>query len=266
MLNQITVIVPFVEALEKMQGYAKFMKDLVIKKKNVNFETVKVTHQCNAIISLAGVKTMEDLRAFIILYTIGMTSFAKVLYYLGASINLMPYTVFKRLGLGDPRPTSMKLLMADQTLKKPLRVIDDILVNEGRFYFSADFVILDCEVDRELPIKLGRLYLATRWAICNVEPGELKFRLNDDEEIFYIQKSMKQSHAYGVISVIDIVDEVVDEDMQEMCHDQSLRTVPLDSNNYSMDKLWFQSFEKASLYKRRKKYLYIGKSRRKSFT
>ncbi|XP_009622671.1 uncharacterized protein [Nicotiana tomentosiformis] len=102
MLNQITINVPFVEALEKMPGYAKFMKDLVTKKKNVNFETIKVTHQYSAIISQTGFNKMEDPGAFIIPCAIGLTSFAKALCDLGASINLMPYTVFKKLGLGDP--------------------------------------------------------------------------------------------------------------------------------------------------------------------
>nr|XP_016458747.1 PREDICTED: uncharacterized protein LOC107782381 [Nicotiana tabacum] len=175
MLNQITITMPFVEALGKMPGYAKFMKNMVTKKKNVNFEIVKVIHQCSAIISQAEVKKMEDPGAFTISCTIGVTSFAKALCDLRASINLMLYDVFKKLGLGDPRPTSMKIFMADRTLKKLLGVIDDILVKVGRFYFPADFVILDCEVDREVPIILGRPILATGQAICDVEVGELKF-------------------------------------------------------------------------------------------
>nr|XP_016499264.1 PREDICTED: uncharacterized protein LOC107817885 [Nicotiana tabacum] len=190
MLNQITINAPFVEALEKMPGYAKFMKDMVTKKKNVNFETIKVTHQCSVIISQIGVKKMENPGAFTIPCAIGLTSFAKSLCDLGARINLMPYTIFKKLGLGDPMPTSMKLLMAD--------------------------------LDVEIPIILGRPLLATGRAICDVEVGELKFRLNDEEVVFHIQKSMKHPHDYGVISVIDVVDEVVDEDMQEICMDETL--------------------------------------------
>nr|XP_009607664.1 uncharacterized protein LOC104101844 [Nicotiana tomentosiformis] len=143
------------------KGYAKFIKDLVTKKKNINFEIVKVTHQCSAIISQTGVKKMEDPRAFIIPCTSSVTSFAKIFCDLGACINLMPYDVFKRLGLGDPSPTTVKLLMADRPLKKLLGVIDDILIKLGRFYFPADFVILDCKVDREVHIILVRPFLAT---------------------------------------------------------------------------------------------------------
>ncbi|XP_019264448.1 PREDICTED: uncharacterized protein LOC109242075 [Nicotiana attenuata] len=157
MLNQITINVPFVEALENMSDYAKFMKDL-----------------CNYL------KNLEDPGDFTISCAIGLTSFAKALCDLGASINLIPYDVFKKLGLGNSRPTIMKLLMADRTFKKPLGVIEDVLVKVDRFYFLAVFVILDCEVDVEISIILGSPFLATGRAICDVEVGELKFRLNDE--------------------------------------------------------------------------------------
>nr|XP_018633568.1 uncharacterized protein LOC104117819 [Nicotiana tomentosiformis] len=231
MLNQITINVSFVEALEKKSGYAKFMKDLVTKKKNAKFETIKVTHQCSAIISQTGVKRMEDLGDFTIPCAIGLTSFVKDLCDLGASNNLMPYVIFKKLGLGDPRPTTMKLLMADRTLKKPLGVINDVLVKVDRLYFPADFVILDCEVYVEIPIILGRTFLATRRNICDVEARALKFRLNDAEAIFNIQKSMKRPYDYGVISVVDVVDDVVHDDMEDICMEEALQAVFLNSNN-----------------------------------
>nr|XP_009588813.1 uncharacterized protein LOC104086283 [Nicotiana tomentosiformis] len=77
MLNQISINVPFVEALKKMPSYDKFMKDLVTKKNNANFETIKVTHQCSTIISQIGVKKMEDLSAFTIPYAIGVDKLRK---------------------------------------------------------------------------------------------------------------------------------------------------------------------------------------------
>ncbi|XP_009600823.1 uncharacterized protein [Nicotiana tomentosiformis] len=226
---------PFVEALEKMSGYAKFMKYLVTKNKNVNFETIKVSHQRSAIISQTGVNKMEDPGAFTIPYAIGLTSFTKALCDLGASINLMPYAVFKKLGLGDPRPTTMKLLMEDQILKKPMCVIDDVLVKVDHFYFPTDFVIVDCEVDVEIPIILGRPFLAAGRAICDVETKELKFRLNDEEAIFHIQKSTKQPHDDGVISIIDVVDDVVDDDMEDICMEEALQAAILNFNNKAME-------------------------------
>ena len=72
----------------------------------------------------------------------------------------MPLSIYKKLGLGDPKP-AMRLLMADQTVKRPIGILHDVLVKVEEFIFSADFVILDCEVDFELPIILGRSFPAT---------------------------------------------------------------------------------------------------------
>ncbi|XP_070039126.1 uncharacterized protein [Nicotiana tomentosiformis] len=110
---------PLVEALEQMPVYPKFMKDLVTKNRLMNFETIKVTHQMSAIVNSMGPK-LEDHVAFTIPCTIRSAEFAKALCYLGASINLLPYSVFKTLGIRKPRPTSTRLQIADRTMKRPL--------------------------------------------------------------------------------------------------------------------------------------------------
>nr|XP_033516090.1 uncharacterized protein LOC117280486 [Nicotiana tomentosiformis] len=155
MLNQIIVTVPFVEALEKMPGYAKFMKDLVTMKKNRQSDT---SVQCN---HFTNQNENDGGSGFIIPCTIGVTSCARAHNGRLGVFNLMPYAVLKIFDLGNPRPTSMKLLMADRTLKHPFGVIDVILVNVGNLYFPDDFVIMDCEEDREVPIILGRPFFAT---------------------------------------------------------------------------------------------------------
>ncbi|XP_070003137.1 uncharacterized protein [Nicotiana sylvestris] len=119
MMKSLSINVPLVEALEQMPGYAKFIKDLVTKKRSINCETIKMTHQVS-VIAYSMSQKLEDPDAFTIPCTIGSADFAKTLCDLGASINLMPYSVFKTLGIGQPRPTSMRLQMADKTMKRPL--------------------------------------------------------------------------------------------------------------------------------------------------
>ncbi|KAK4717993.1 hypothetical protein R3W88_016331 [Solanum pinnatisectum] len=80
-----------------------------------------------------------------------------------------------KLGLRAPRQTEMRLLIADRTMKKPIGVLQDVLVKVESFIFPADFVILDCEVDFEIPIILGRLFLTTRRALVDMERGKMKF-------------------------------------------------------------------------------------------
>ncbi|XP_015160982.1 uncharacterized protein [Solanum tuberosum] len=163
MLRQLSVNIPLVEALEKMSGYAKFMKDLVTKKE------------------LSLVQKKEDSSAFTIPCTIGSIEFSKALCDLGDSINLMPLAIYKKLGLGVPKPTPMRLMMADRSVKRPVGILCDVLVKVDAFIFSVDFVILDCEVDFEVPIIL--------------------------EDHFWPQDehwSMKQPHDMNVVSAIKV--------------------------------------------------------------
>ncbi|XP_070024871.1 uncharacterized protein [Nicotiana sylvestris] len=127
MMKSLSINVPLVEAIEQMPNYAKFMKDFVTKKRSMDCETIKMTHQVSAIVHLMAPE-LEDPGTFTIPCTIGSVEFAKALCDLGASINLMPYSVFKTLGIGQQRPTSMRLQMADRTMKRPLGIIVDVLV------------------------------------------------------------------------------------------------------------------------------------------
>ena len=138
-----------------MPGYAKFMKDLVTKKRSVTFEDDDRMQHCSAIATRSLVQKKEDPGAFNIPCTIGLLHFAKALCDLGASINQMPLSIYKKLGLGDPKPTAMRLLMADWTVKLPIEILHDVLVNVESFIFPADFVILECEVDFKCLLFLG---------------------------------------------------------------------------------------------------------------
>ena len=99
---------------------------------------------CSAIATRSLVQKEEDPGAFTIPCTVGSLHFAKALFDLGASINLMTLSIYKKLGLGDPKLTTMRLLMADLTLKRPIGKLHDVLVKVEAFIFSKDFVILDC--------------------------------------------------------------------------------------------------------------------------
>ena len=92
----------------------------------------------------------------------------------------MPLSIFNKLGLGKASPTSLTLQLADRAIAYPKRIIEDILVKVDNFIFPADFAILDMEEDSEVPIILGRPFLATSRAMIDVQKGELTMRLNDD--------------------------------------------------------------------------------------
>ncbi|XP_070032657.1 uncharacterized protein [Nicotiana tomentosiformis] len=149
-----------------------------------------MTHQVSAIVHSMAPK-FDDLGAFTIYCTIGSADFAKALCDLGASINLMPYSVFKTLGIGKPRTIYMRLQMEDRTMKRPLGIIDDVLVCVDKFILLVGFVILDYEMDYEMTIILGRPFLATGEALVDVEAGELTFRVGDEKVVSHVCKSFR---------------------------------------------------------------------------
>ena len=87
------------------------------------------------------------------------------------------------MGLGGARPTTVTLQLADMSLKHPREVIEDVLVKVNKFIFLADFIVLDMEEDKEIPIILGKPFLVIGRAIIDVQRGELKLRVRDDEHL-----------------------------------------------------------------------------------
>ena len=154
-----------------MPDYANFMKDLVKKKRSVTFKDDDTMQHCSAIATRSLVQKKEDPGALTIPCTVWFLHFLKALFDLGESINLMPLSIDKKLGLGDPKPTAMRLLMADRTVKRPIRILNDVIVKVDSFILLEDFVILDCEVDFDVPIILGRPLLATGRAFVDIEKG-----------------------------------------------------------------------------------------------
>ena len=98
----------------------------------------------------------------------GETVFEKALCDLGASINIMPLSIFRRLRLGEAKPTRVTLQMANRSIKYPRGLIEDVLIKVDKFIFPTDFVVLDMEEDHDIPIILGRPFLATDRALIDV--------------------------------------------------------------------------------------------------
>ncbi|XP_070010169.1 uncharacterized protein [Nicotiana sylvestris] len=213
-LKKLSVNILFVEAFQEMPSLAKYLKDLITKKRTTKNEMVNITHRVSSIIATTTVQKKEDPGAFTIPCTIGAHDFARALCDNGASINLMPLAIYKQASLGMPRPTSMILQMADHSIKRLVGIVVDVLVKVGNFHLPADFLILDCTVDKEIPIILGRPFLSIGRALMDSERNEIKFCVNDEEVTFQASKGMQLPHEYESISVIDVVDKV--EDVVEM--------------------------------------------------
>ncbi|TMW97002.1 hypothetical protein EJD97_006410 [Solanum chilense] len=102
----------------------------------------------------------------------------------------------------------MRLLMADRKVKRPIGILHDVIVKMESFIFPSDFVILDCEIDFEVPIILGRPFLATGRALVDIEKVQIKFRLKNAEMTFNICRSMRQSGEIQSLSVISYKEKI----------------------------------------------------------
>ncbi|XP_016173160.1 uncharacterized protein LOC107615626 [Arachis ipaensis] len=190
------------ETLEQTPLYAKFLKELITKKRSWNEkETVILTQECSAIIQRGIPPKLKDLGSFLISCTIGNMTIDRSLCDLGASINLIPLSMMKKLLIEEVNPTRMSLQLADRSLKTPNGVVENLLVKVGEFIFPADFVILDMEEEERNSIILGRPFLATTIAIIDVEKGEMVLKVHDEQMDLNVFKAMQYPTDVRFLSV-----------------------------------------------------------------
>ena len=121
----------------------------------------------------------------------------------------MPLSIFKRLGLGEARPTTVTLQLPDRSLKHPRGVIEDVLVKVDKFIFPAYFIVLDMEEDKEIAIILGTPFLATGRAMIDVQRGELKLRVQEDEVKFKVFEAVRHPEKSDTCFMEEIVEAIV---------------------------------------------------------
>ncbi|XP_024028757.1 uncharacterized protein LOC112093792 [Morus notabilis] len=217
-LKQLHINIPLVEALEQMPSYVKFMKDILTKKRRLGeFETVALTEECSAILKNRLPPKLKDPGSFTIPCSIGDQYIGKALCDLGASINLMPMSIFRKLGIGEVSPTTVTLQLADRSYAHPEGKIEDVLVRVDKFIFPADFIVLDYEADKEVPIILGRPFLATGKTLIDVQKGELTMRVHDQQVTFNVFKAMRFTDEVEECSAMNVLDSLVAAEFEKTC-------------------------------------------------
>nr|GFB73265.1 reverse transcriptase domain-containing protein [Tanacetum cinerariifolium] len=116
---------------------------------------------------------------------------------LGASINLMPLSMWNKLSLLDLSPTCMTLELADRSISRPVGVAEDVYVKVGTFHFPADFVVIDFDVDPRVPLILGKSFLKTERALIDVFKGELTLRVGKEALTFNLDHTSRYSANYN---------------------------------------------------------------------
>ncbi|RYR08741.1 hypothetical protein Ahy_B05g076572 [Arachis hypogaea] len=164
------VNIPFIKALQQIPSYIKYMKELLTRKSSLKGgQTIVMNKECNALIQPEMPTKRKDPGSFHIPCAIGETMFDKGFCDLGASINLMPLSLMKKLQINELMPTYVVIRLADKTQKPAVGVVENVLVKVGNYFLPTDFVIVEMEESHIHPIILGRPFLATARALIDVE-------------------------------------------------------------------------------------------------
>jgi hypothetical protein len=179
--KQVKVNIPLLDAIKQVPAYAKFLKDLSTQKRNNQKHIPKkviLIEQVSSQIQHNTPPKFKDPGTPTISCVIGNTKIERTLRNLGAGVNLLPYSVYQQLGLGELKPTSTVLQLADRSIKKPRGIVEDVLIKVDKFYYPVDFIVLDTEPvpypNKQILVILGRLFLATTNACINCHTGVMK--------------------------------------------------------------------------------------------
>nr|GEZ20123.1 reverse transcriptase domain-containing protein [Tanacetum cinerariifolium] len=169
--------ISFADALLLMPKFASTIKSLPANKDKL-FELAKVplNENCSAMLLKKLPKKLGDPGKFLIPYDFSGMEVCHALTDLGASINLMPLSIWKKLSLPELTPTRMTLELEDRSITHPKGVTEDVFVKVGKFHFPTDFVVVDFEVVSIVPLILGRSFLRTVRALIDVYGEEITLR------------------------------------------------------------------------------------------
>jgi hypothetical protein len=216
MFKQLNINIPFADVIAQIPKYGKFLKDILTRRRRIDErETVFLNEECSAIMLNKLPQKRADPGSFTVPCCIRNHPAERALCDLGASINLMPYSLCQKLGLGEVKPTAMTIQMADRSVAYPRGIVENILIKVDNLYFPVDFVIMDMEEDRKVPIILGRSFLATSHALIDMAKGRLTLRVGEEEANFSLDEAMKFPGDEDACLRMDIVDDLVAEIFHE---------------------------------------------------
>ncbi|XP_026417383.1 uncharacterized protein LOC113312864 [Papaver somniferum] len=192
--KKIHVNIPLIDAIRQVPKYAKVLKDLCTKKKRLTGnEVMSVGEKVSAILQKKLPPKCKDPGSFDIPVVIGNKRFGKAMLDLGASINVMPASIYESLNLGPLKETHIVLELSDRTNVYPRGIIKDVLVQVNQLVFPADFCVLEMDSgsDASIPLLLGRSFMKTAKPVIDLNKGTLTMKFDDEKIRFDIFGAMR---------------------------------------------------------------------------
>ncbi|XP_070675715.1 uncharacterized protein [Malus domestica] len=222
-LEKVQVNIPLIEAIKQVSKYAKFLKELCTTKRRMsNKKVVKISENVSAVLQRKLPTKCKDPGSFTILCIIGTTRFEHAMLDLGASINVMPYSIYESMNLGEVKKDGVIIQLADRSNAYPKGVLEDVLVQVNHLIFPADFYILDMEDSAHstsLLILLGRPFMKTAQTKIDVFKGTLTMEFDGEVIDFNISETMRYLVDDHSCFSIDIIDSLAHEYLEELNED-----------------------------------------------
>ncbi|GJV99810.1 reverse transcriptase domain-containing protein [Tanacetum coccineum] len=211
--------ISFADALILMPKFASTLKALIGNKEKLSeMARTPLNEHCSAVILNKLPEKLGDPGKFLIPCDFPGMDECLALADLGASINLMPLSVWKKLSLPELTPTCMTLELADRSITQPIGIAEDVYLKVGKFKFPADFVVVDFDADPRVPLILGRSFLKTGRALIDVYEGELTLRVGKEAVTFNLDQTSRYSSNYDDMTAnrIDVIEMACEEYSQEV--------------------------------------------------
>ncbi|CAN6544141.1 unnamed protein product [Malus baccata var. baccata] len=210
--RKVHVNIPLLDAIKQIPKYAKCLKKLCTTKKRFREkEVVQVSENVSAILQRKLPPKCKDPGSFTIPCVIGNTRFKSAMLDLGASINVMPYSVYASMNLGALKNDGVIIQLADRSNAYPKGVLEDVLVQVNHLVFPADFYVLEMDESDHapsLPILLGRPFMKTAQTKIDVAKGEVTMAFGGDMICFKISESIETPNVVRSCCVIDTIEKI----------------------------------------------------------
>ncbi|XP_057984631.1 uncharacterized protein LOC131169422 [Hevea brasiliensis] len=222
---------PFPQRFQKAQ--LDKQEILSNKRRLEDYETVALTEECSAILQNKLPPKLKDPGSFSIPCHIGETSIERALCDLGASASLMPLSICEKLKVGDLKPTTISLQLADRSIKYPIEILENVPLKVGKFFIPVDFIVLEMEEDIRTPIILGRPFLATAGANIDVKKWKLKLTVGEEEIEFNLFQHSKEPAVMNSCYRVDVIEHDAETEVTKLEENQA---IPMQCNQHKVRK------------------------------
>ncbi|CAM8953557.1 unnamed protein product [Rhodiola kirilowii] len=219
LFSKVEINIPLLEAIKQIPRYAKFLKELCInRRRNAGNDQELMSRNVSAVMQRKVPPKCGDPGTYTIPCKIGNIRIDNCMLDLGASINVLPFSIYSCLKIGPLKPTGLTIQLADRTCKQPEGKIEDVLVQVGKLVFPADFYVLKMEnggSTNHAPILLGRPFLKTAKMKIDCGSGMLSMEVEGEVFSFDIFRVMKHPMDFEEVHALDDLDDLVQEIQSE---------------------------------------------------